>query len=120
MHAPSLLETFPIGAISPEGWLLNQLHAQADGLTGYLDEFWPDVGPDSAWLGGSGEDWERGPYYLDGLIPLAFTLRSGSLITKAKVWVEAILHSQAADGFFGPASNVDWWQGQISWWVSAL
>jgi hypothetical protein len=118
MNLPTPLESFPIGAISPEGWLLNQLRTQADGLTGHLDEIWPDVGPDSAWLGGKGEDWERGPYYLDGLIPLAFTLRSASLIAKAGMWVEAILGSQTNDGFFGPASNTDWWPRMVA--VKAL
>ncbi len=39
---------------------------QAAGLTGHLDEFWNDVGPNSGWLGGTGESWERGPYYLEG------------------------------------------------------
>ena len=51
----------PLGAIKPRGWLLNQLQVQANGLTGHLDEFWPSVGPDSGWLGGDGESWERGP-----------------------------------------------------------
>jgi hypothetical protein len=118
MNRPNPLETLPIGAIAPEGWLLNQLRTQADGLTGHLDEIWPDVGPDSAWLGGKGEDWERGPYYLDGLIALALTLRSASLIAKAQVWVEAILGSQTADGWFGPASNMDWWPRMVA--VKAL
>ena len=47
--------------IKPRGWLRDQLQIQADGLTGHLDEFWEDVGPNSGWLGGSGERWERGP-----------------------------------------------------------
>ena len=34
----------PLGAIRPAGWLPRQLRIQADGLTGHLDEFWPDVG----------------------------------------------------------------------------
>ena len=51
----------PLGSIEPEGWLRRQLEIQAKGLTGRLDEFWPDVGSQSGWLGGSGESWERGP-----------------------------------------------------------
>ena len=43
------------------------------GLTGHLDEFWPDVAR-SQWIGGNAEGWERGPYWLDGLIPLAVLL----------------------------------------------
>lgn len=45
----------PLGAIRPEGWLRLQLQAQADGLTGHLDQVYPEVmGPDNAWLGGDG------------------------------------------------------------------
>ena len=57
------------GRISPRGWLRDQLRLQAEGITGRLEEVWPDVAPDSGWKGGDGESWERGPYYLDGLLP---------------------------------------------------
>jgi len=63
----------PPGSIRPEGWLHRQLRLQADGLSGHLDEFWPDVGQ-SQWFGGKAEGWERAPYWLDGVIPLAWIL----------------------------------------------
>ncbi|WP_338246980.1 beta-L-arabinofuranosidase domain-containing protein [Dictyobacter halimunensis] len=103
----------PTGAIRPAGWLYEQLQLQAQGLTGHLDEIWPDVGPNSEWLGGTGEGWERGPYYCDGLIPLAYLLQDERLIKKAQQWVEHALNSQGEDGQFGPRSNQDWWPRMV-------
>ncbi len=99
----------PLGAIRPRGWLRDQLVIQANGLTGHLEEFWTDLGPDSAWKGGSGEGWERGPYYLDGLVPLAYLLNDSRLIEKTKPWIEWMLSSGQPDGWFGPAKNKDRW-----------
>src|ERR1035438_1589258 len=70
--APNAFTPLPLTDIQPRGWLLRQLQTQASGLSGHLDEFWKDVGPNSGWLGGTGESWERGPYYMDGLVPLAY------------------------------------------------
>lgn len=107
--AESVFYRLPLTSVKPAGWLRDQLRLQSQGITGHLDEFWPDVGPNSAWLGGSGEGWERGPYYLDGLLPLAYLLDDPRLIAKTKPWIEWTLAHQAADGAIGPAKNRDWW-----------
>ena len=106
-------QLLPLGSVKPKGWLKRQLEIQANGLSGHLDETWPDVGPKSGWLGGTGESWERGPYFLDGLIPLAFLLGDDRLKAKAQRFVDWTLKSQTADGMFGPGSNNDWWPRMV-------
>jgi hypothetical protein len=103
----------PLGAVHPRGWLHRQEQIQAEGLTGHLGDFWNDVGENSGWLGGTGESWERGPYYLDGLLPLAYQLNDAKLIAKAKRWVDWSLNSQQPDGQFGPQKNDDWWPRMV-------
>jgi uncharacterized protein len=103
----------PLTSIRPKGWLLRQLEIQAAGLSGHLDEFWPDVGSESGWLGGKGESWERGPYFLDGLVPLAFTLQDETLIAKAEKWVNWTLEHQQPNGMIGPPGNDDWWPRMV-------
>ena len=110
---PAALALLPLGSVKAAGWLREQLLIQARGLTGHLDEFWPDVGANSGWLGGTGESWERGPYFLDGLLPLAFLLEDQRLIAKAQKWVEWTLAHQSADGRIGPARNTDWWPNMV-------
>ncbi len=105
---PNAYIKLPLGAIKPEGWLKSQLQAQAEGLTGNIDDFWPDL-VNSSWRGGEGEAWERGPYYLDGLVPLAYLLDDQKLITKVKSWIEPILTSSSDTGWYGPAKNRDRW-----------
>lgn len=112
--SPHVLRELPLGAVKPRGWLLDQLRLQADGLTGHLEDLWADVGPNSAWLGGGGERWERGPYYLDGLVPLAHLLGDARLLERAGRWIEALLASQRPDGSFGPARNDDPWPRMIA------
>lgn len=114
----SAFQALRLGSIKPMGWLRNQLEIQKNGLTGHLDAHWEDVGPNSGWLGGSGEGWERGPYYVDGLLPLAYLLEDQTLIEKANKWIEWTLASQKEDGSFGPVlktvnhevAQQDWWQ----------
>jgi uncharacterized protein len=103
----------PLGSVRPSGWLKRQLLIQASGLGGHLDETWADVGSNSGWLGGTGESWERGPYFVDGLIPLAYLLDDARLKAKAQKFVDWTLTHQASSGMIGPPGNDDWWPRMI-------
>ncbi|MGH9628363.1 MAG: beta-L-arabinofuranosidase domain-containing protein, partial [Bryobacteraceae bacterium] len=125
----------PLTAVKPAGWLRRQLEIQAGGQSGHLDEFWPSLAAESAesvvrevqesaqaaprevlksgWLGGEGESWERGPYFMDGLVPLAFLLDDPELLAKAHKWVGWTLENQRPDGSIGPVKNQDWWPNMV-------
>ena len=93
----------PFGAIKPAGWLGQQLVDMRNGMAGKLDELYPAVlGGRNGWLGGDGDVWERGPYWLDGLVPLAYILDDDGLKAKIKPWIEWSVAHQQADGYFGP------------------
>jgi len=93
-----------------------QLRIQADGLSGHLDEgFFPDLGPDSGWLGGDGESWEVGPYWLDGLVPLACLLDDGRLKAKVSKWINWTLYNLRDDGWIGPET-----EHRDRWWPRAV
>ncbi|MCD6308601.1 MAG: glycoside hydrolase family 127 protein [Candidatus Latescibacteria bacterium] len=113
--SPALIP-LPLGAVRPKGWLFDQLRIQADGLSGHLDEgFFPDLGPESAWLGGEGESWEIGPYWLDGLVPLAWLLNDDRLKKKALRWINWTLVNQRDDGWLGPTTD-----HRDMWWPRAI
>ena len=108
---PVELRPLPLGSVKPTGWLKNQLKIQADGLSGHLDEFWPDIS-DSAWFGGEADAWERAPYWLDGVVPLAFLLENEDLIAKVNKYVDHIIAHQDESGWIAPAespSDYDIW-----------
>ena len=101
---PLVLHPLPLGSVKPSGWLRRQLQIQRDGLTGHLEEFWPDVAR-SAWIGGDAAGWERGPYWLDGAIPLAVLLDDERLLARVRFWVDEILARQQPDGWFGTEAD---------------
>jgi hypothetical protein len=122
---PQHFVPLPLGAVKPGGWLRAQLTGWAQGMTGNLDTLWADVGPENGWLGGGGDAWERGPYWVDGLLPLAWLVGDERLIAKSTRWVEAALASRRPNGFFGPdvdrpqgggrrpMPGADWWPRMV-------
>lgn len=92
--------------LKPLGWLKRQLEIQAEGLSGNLDKIWPDI-KNSSWIGGDKEGWERVPYWLDGFIPLAYLIKNGDMIGRAKKYIDAILSFQKPDGWICPCKDED-------------
>lgn len=116
----------PLGAIRAEGWMQEQLVRMKEGMTGHLDKVYePVMGARNGWIGGDGDVWERGPYWIDGLLPLAYILNDEALKEKIKPWVEWTLASQKPDGYFGPDTDRtpepglqrdnarDWWPKMV-------
>ncbi|GAB1416811.1 glycoside hydrolase family 127 protein [Paludibacter sp.] len=116
----------PLGNIQAEGWLKDQLVRMKDGMTGHLDSIYSEVmGPRNGWLGGDGDVWERGPYWIDGLLPLTYILNDSQLKNKVQPWIDWTLNSQQEDGYFGPAEDRphedglqrtnarDWWPKMV-------
>lgn len=102
----------PLGSIKAKGWLLKQLELQKDGATGMAEELYPEddnLGKNTDWLGGKGSGWERVPYYVKGLIALAYTLDDAGLKSKAQKYIDWTLNNQQANGLFGPPKMKDWW-----------
>src|SRR6478735_6864678 len=64
LHKNPYIE-LPLGSIHPEGWLKEMLVRQKNGATGHLDSLYPLVmNKRNGWLGGDGDQWERGPYWI--------------------------------------------------------
>ena len=101
---PGRFAPLPLGALKPKGWLLRQLQAQAEGLTGSLSQALPQVCEGDAWLEG-GEAALRAARYLEGLVPLAFLTGDERLRARAGARVDEVLKSQREDGSFGPQTQ---------------
>lgn len=116
----------PLGTIKPMGWLDEQMKRMVTGMAGNLDsQYAKVVGSRNGWLGGDGDVWERGPYWIDGLLPLAYIMKDKKLMDKVQPWIEWTLASQKENGYFGPDTDrgpepglqrdnaKDWWPKMV-------
>jgi len=109
---PNVWKPLPVGSVTPKGWLLSQLKLQADGLSGHLSQFWPDV-QDSIWIGGHADGGlhERAPYWLNGIVPLAFLLENAGESVTAHGGYHGIYKNNqrdcnSSDSFCGDSVNI--------------
>jgi hypothetical protein len=121
---PSAFVKLPIGSITPEGWLKSELHLEANGMTGHLEEIsrWLDP-KTSAWMDPKDkhkEGWEEMPYWLRGYGDLGYVLKDKRIIDSAKVWIESIIASQDESGWFGPRVLLTSLDGKPDLWPNML
>jgi hypothetical protein len=94
---PFAYNEIPLGSIKPNGWLLQEMQTEANGLAGHLHDFWKFVN-DSSWLGGKTEYSglnEAFPYWLNGLVPLAYTLDDARLKEQVHSSMEYLMVCQS-------------------------
>lgn len=107
---PSPLAKLPVGAVRPAGWLREQMRLMSDGFSGRLPELSTFCKFDgNAWTDPTGHGrfgWEELPYWLKGFIDLGYVMQDQRIIDESKRWVDAVLATQQADGYFGARTNL--------------
>jgi hypothetical protein len=102
---PAPLIRLPLGTIRAGGWLQHQLDLMADGQVGHLPELSGFLTDNSGWLGGGERGWEEAAYWLRGFYDLSVLTDDDRLDATARRWIEAIIASQTADGYYGSSRN---------------
>lgn len=101
------LQRLPLGKVTAEGWLKEQLTRSKNGMGGHLDELEPEmiarpyIDRDHHSKVSPGWSGEISATYWTGLIQLAFTLNDKELIDKVDRWVHGVLALQEKDGYLG-------------------
>jgi hypothetical protein len=96
-----------LGTIEPRGWLADNLEAMANGLAGHLHDFYGYV-KTSSWLGGTSDYsalHEAFPYWLNGIVPLAYSLNDPRLKAQIASSIDYVLSQHTSDGWLGPESE---------------
>ena len=73
----------------------------------------------NAWADPHGQGhsgWEELPYWLKGYGDLGYVLKDEAIIKSARKWIDAVLASQEADGWFGPRANKTGLKGKPDLW----
>lgn len=106
---PNTLSPLPLGSIRPEGWLLEEIRMQAQGITADFAAACPELTESGEWKRAEDGDLTRSIYYLEGILQLGWALDDDAMKQRARAMVDWIIASQREDGWFGPADNDDYW-----------
>ena len=105
-RAPLQLVPFqrlPPSAVKPDGWILDRLKTQVNGLNGKLSDISDYlVYTNCGWVDPTKTGWEELPYWLRGFADLGFVTGDANTLALTNRWIDGILSSQQSDGWFGP------------------
>ena len=117
---PPAFPKLPASAITPTGWLAQQLKAQLAGLAGHLQLFWEDVS-DSVFIGGSHDspqfNHERFAYWFRGMVTMGHLTQNADFSYTVYNYTNYIIEHQREDGWLGPTENYDPWPRMLLLYV---
>lgn len=107
---PNPLIKLPVGSVRPHGYLRRQMELMAEGFSGRLTEISRFCRiEDNAWVHREGtghSGWEEVPYWLRGYWNLGCLLNDQRILNEANRWLDGVLGSQRASGYFGARTNL--------------
>jgi hypothetical protein len=116
LRAPAFTRLRP-GAVRAQGWLATQLGHQLNGLCGQYPQVSHFLQFDSTgWVHTDQVGWEEVPYWLRGYGDLAYVTGDSTALATAEKWVQAVIATQAPDGFFGPTGLRTSLNGHVDPW----
>jgi hypothetical protein len=102
--APDAFLRLPPGAARATGWLATQLGYQLDGINGRMTDISHFLQYDNTgWVHPNLGGWEEVPYWLRGFSSLGYVTGDSRVQNETAKWINAVLATQAGDGFFGPS-----------------
>ena len=117
---PPAFPKLPASAITPTGWLAQQLKVQLAGLAGHLQLFWEDVS-DSEFIGGHHDlpqyNHERFAYWFRGMVTMGHLTHNTSFSHTVYNYTNYIIEHQREDGWLGPTEDYDPWPRMLLLYV---
>lgn len=112
---PCALRRLPLGSIRPEGWLKCYLDKMTDGVCGRLYEHGAFLHTKNGWISKDEQGefseslhwneksgWEEQPYWFRSFVKLSVLTGNERMLGVCRDWVEKMLATQDADGWYGP------------------
>ncbi|UJR34692.1 hypothetical protein I4U23_027469 [Adineta vaga] len=118
---PVPFQKLPAGAVKPGGWLLGQINLQLNGLNGRLSEISRYLDYDTCgWVDSTKKAWEELPYWLRGYTELGLVTGDQTVLNLAHRWIDGVIATQQADGWFGPNTLRTSLEGVADLWPAML